>query len=188
MLQICLLMFSPAGASPTTEPDNGLAGLFQCLEIDADERIGFVETRQSVLLAEPLEVHGVMYRREDSLVRETTSPREETHTLSARQVEIRNPAGHRQRFSLGRAPELGVLRQALLAILDRDHESLEQHFTSELAFAADAHWTLILVPRDEAMAERVERLEMLGVGNRIAGLRMTLDDGEVIETRFKPDA
>lgn len=188
MLLISLLMLSPAQAGPTTETDHGLAGLFERLEFDSDERINFVETRQSDLLDEPLEVHGVLYRHEDRLVRETTAPREETHTLSARHVEIRNPAGHRQRFSLSRAPELGVLRQALLAVLERDHETLEQHFATELTCGRDGHWTLVLVPRDETMAKRVERLEMLGVDNRIKGLRMVLDDGEMIETRFKPDA
>lgn len=180
-------MLSPASASQTSAPDNNLAGLLERLDIDADRRIEFVETRHSDLLDEPLEVHGILYRLEDRLVRETTAPREESHTLSARHVEIRNPAGHRQRFSLRRAPELGVLRQALLAILEQDQEALDEHFAGDIAMN-DERWTLALVPRDEILAERVERLELFGIEDRIEGMRMVLDDGEVIETRFKPEA
>ncbi len=179
-------MLSPVNGAPTDASNDALGALLDRLDIHAEKRIEFVETRHSDLLDEPLEVRGVLYRKDKQLVRETTSPREETHTLSERHVEIRNPAGHRQRFSLRRAPELGVLRQALLAILEQDPEGLDQHFSSTIT-EEDADWTLTLVPTDEDLGKRVERLELFGAEHRIEGMRMVLDDGEVIETHFKSD-
>ena len=182
------MMLAPATAGPTDETEHVLKALLERLDIDADRRIGFVETRQSDLLDESLEVHGILYRDNDRLIRKTTEPREQTHALSERHVEIHTAPDRRRRFSLNRAPELRVLRQALLAILERDHGALEKHFSYAMDVADDDHWTLALIPKDPATAERVERFEILGVDRDIQGMRMRLDDGEVIETRFKPEA
>ncbi|MFU8830697.1 MAG: LolA-related protein [Wenzhouxiangella sp.] len=161
-----------------------LHALIAQLAIPAEQELSFTETRQSGLLTAPLEVRGLLHRDVNGrLIRETHAPRRETQILAADYVEIRNERGHRQRFSLHRAPELGALRQALNAILEGDPETLLEHFHSELNDHGD-RWTLSLQPRAEGLSSRVVSLELEGSGHLLQGLQMTLDDGEVIQTRF----
>jgi hypothetical protein len=152
----------------------------------APTELRFVETRDSGLLTEPLEVRGRLARDGDRLVRSTTEPRRETQTLSEGSVELRNEQGHRQRFAIRRAPELAALREALLAILDGDAERLEQHFAARLHLD-DEHWRLELEPRAKALAERVTGLTISGVDQRIDWLELHLSDGESIRTEFEQE-
>jgi hypothetical protein len=179
---IGLLMISQTAASQPATPD--LNALIAQLAMPAEQSVPFTETRQSGLLTEPLEVSGTLRRdAAGRLIRETRSPRRETQILAASYVEIRRDSGHRQRFALHRAPELGALRQALNAILEGDPETLVEHFHTRLAHNDD-HWILNLKPRSESLSSRVVSLELAGTGPLLQGLQMTLVDGEVIQTRF----
>lgn len=173
-----LILFA---ASPN-KPELG-AWLEQLAEA-APTELSFVESRNSGLLIEALEVRGRLARDGDRLIRTTTEPRRETQTLSERAVELRNDQGHRQRFAIRRAPELGALREALLAILDGDAERLEQHFEIHLRLDEE-RWALELDPRAEELTERVNRLIISGVETRIDWLELHLSDGESIRTEFE---
>lgn len=165
-------------------PDLEIEGLLAALAAEAGQELAFEETRHSELLAEPLTVSGRLHRDDqDRLIRITEGRRPETHTLAERYVEIRRADRSRQRFSLVRAPELGVLREALLAILDGDAARLKQSFDVELE-ADNGGWRLNLVPLDPDLAERVKRLTLLGIDQELTAMSLHLDDGEIIETRF----
>ncbi len=176
-------MVSQTVASQPAKPD--LNALIAQLAMPAEQTLSFTETRQSGLLTEPLKVSG-MLRRDAAgrLIRETRAPRRETQILAANYIEIRRDSGHRQRFALHRAPELGALRQALIAILEGDAQTLLEHFHAQLESDADLHWTLNLKPRADNLSSRVLSLELVGTGPLLKGLQMTLTDGEVIQTRF----
>jgi len=175
--------------APTVSAASDLDQLLSDLAASREASLAFTETRHSDLLDEPIEVSGTLHHGGDGrLVRNTTSPRETTQTLTENHVEIRRPDGYRQRFSLDRAPELRVLRQALLALLDGDRTALESHF--ELAFEAsdaaeNAGWTLRLIPVGEAQAEEVVDLELRGEDARLVSLAVHLSDGEALSMRFE---
>lgn len=122
----------------------------------------------------------------DRLEKHITAPREETHVITAERVII--DRGQRQRdFSLDRAPALAALRQALLGWLTADAASLEKHFEVELD-DRDGAWTLILRPRSGDLADELDRLVLSGDNDTAHRLETHLADGEVITTRFEPDA
>jgi hypothetical protein len=162
------------------EFDAWLKGLSEA----APTELAFVESRDSGLLAEPLEVHGRLARDGDRLVRRTESPRRETQTLSASAIELRRDDGYRQRFAIRRAPELAALREALLAVLDGNAVRLAEHFEVSLEFDEQDSWRLTLDPRDPDLAERVAGLTIGGSEQTLDWLELTLGDGEQILTRF----
>jgi hypothetical protein len=184
---IFAMMLSPVNAETPNENECLLECLLAQLAVPDHQQLHFAETRQSALLAAPLEITGVLYRDDQGrLIRETHGPREETQILAADHVEVRRPTGYRQRFSLRRAPELAALRQALGAILDGDVNALTEHFEYTLEHD-DQEWTLTLAPIDPTLAERVASLRLQGSTGELASLRLTTADGETIETRFLPE-
>lgn len=174
-------------ASAATELD----ALLEALAARSGSPLAFTETRRSALLDEPIEVSGTLRQDGDgALVRVTETPRESTQTLTEEHVEIRRPDGYRQRFSLDRAPELRVLRQALGALLDGNRSALERHFEVRFEASGSADepgWSLRLVPQDGPGSERVTGLELSGEGDQLASLVVRLSDGEALHTRFEPN-
>lgn len=164
-----------------------LAAWLQTLAEAAPTELAFIESRSSDLLAEPLEVRGQLSREGDTLVRRTISPRRETQTLSATAIELRRDNRQRQRFAIRRAPELAALREALLAILDGDGPRLLEHFEARLNFDDEGGWQMDLKPRAEALAESVKELSLVGMGDRIDRMILSLVDGEQIVTRFEAE-
>lgn len=171
---------TPAASPPLAE------WLTQIAEHTASE-LRFVETRESGLLSEPLEVSGRLRHDQGQLIRHSESPRIETHILAERFVEVRREGGYRQRFSITRAPELAALREALLGLLEGNIERLETHFEIDLSHCEEQTWSLLLKPLDPGLAERVSLLQLSGQASRIAGLEMVLADGERIQTRFESE-
>jgi hypothetical protein len=164
--------------------DEALAAVLAGFAAFPAQSLVFVETRQSDLLVEPLERVGVLRRTADGqLIRETHSPRHETHLLTAHHLEIYHGGDLRQRFSLRHAPELVALRQALIALLDGDQQELETYFHSHCSME-NQDWQLSLRPYAPAVAERVDSLHFTGRGTEVLSLQMRLSDGEVIDTRF----
>lgn len=164
--------------------DEALAAVLAGFAASSTRSLAFVETRQSALLVEPLEILGVLRRDADGqLIRETHSPRHETHVLTAHHLEIYHGGDLRQRWSLRHAPELVALRQALIALLDGDQRQLETYFHTHCRIE-DQDWQLSLRPQAPAVAERVESLDFTGRGTQVYSLQMRLSDGEVIDTRF----
>jgi len=186
---VLAIVLIAALASSTTPAATELEELLAALAARADASLAFTETRRSELLDEPIEVSGTLHRTQDGrLVRETTRPRATVQTLSQDHVEIRRPDGYRQRFSLDRAPELRVLRQALVALLDGDRSALEAHF--ELAFdesdpSGDGGWSMRLTPLAESALENGIELELRGESDRLSGLTLDRNDGEALRMRFE---
>jgi hypothetical protein len=181
-MMIALMMM--ASTTPVSATTPTLTEWLQALAAEQPAELAFVETRDSGLLSEPLTVRGRLHRDGNRLIRQADSPRNETHILSERYVEVRREGGYRQRFSLHRAPELAALREALLATLDGDSERLAAHFDTELLFAEDGYWSLSLAPRDTDLATRVAMLELRGQHQQIESLSLSLVDGDRIVTRF----
>lgn len=180
---ILLLLTTSASA----EAPDSLDELVGQIAGEADHgRLAFTERRESELLEEPLTVRGQLWRDERGrLVRETEAPRRETQILGERVLTIRRPGQQDRNFSLGRAPELAVLRQALSALLDGDADALREHFRIQLERDGQA-WQLRLDPRDPSLAESVSALELTGCCSNIERMVLELADGKRIVTDIQP--
>jgi hypothetical protein len=127
-------------------------------------RTGFVELRDSKLLKAPLRIAGE-YRRPDAdtLVREVHTPYPETTTIHAGEVSIARAGKSPRTFALSRAPELAGLQASFGALLSGDRTQLERHY----ALASEGsreRWTLVLTPKDAAMAAKVRAIALYGRG------------------------
>ncbi len=130
-------------------------------------RTGFVELRESSLLKGPLRIAGE-YRRPDTdtLVREVRSPYAETTTIRAGEATIAR-AGHSPRtFSLSRVPELSGLQASFGALLSGDRKLLTRHYAVS-SQGVRQQWTLLLKPRDAAMAAKVGVIALYGRGSEL---------------------
>lgn len=151
-------------------------------------RTSFVELRTSRLLKEPLRLAGE-YRRpdDDTLVREVRTPYAETTTISsgtgtgAGQATIAR--GSRSRtYSLERVPELANLQASFGAMLAGDSASLQRYYAIATR-GTRTRWTMALVPRQAALAEKVERIVLYGRGSELRCIEtVPVGEGEVQRT------
>ena len=166
LLAAALLCISTAPAPAAAEsPQPVDAGwILAKLARPVPSRTGFVELRDSKLLKAPLRIAGE-YRRPDAdtLVREVRAPYAETTTIHAGEVSIARAGKSPRSFALSRAPELAGLQASFGALLSGDRAQLERHY----ALASQGRrerWTLVLVPRDAAMAAKVQAIALYGRG------------------------
>lgn len=174
-------------ASSASAADADWPALVERLAAAGDGKLAFVETRRSELLDEPLEVRGTLARRDDgTLVRRIHRPSTETQILTPQHIEIRRDDGFRHRYSLRRAPELAVLRNALDHLLAGRAEALGEAFAVRMHSGDDGAWRLELSPRPPELAETVEGLVLAGSNDRLESLELILADGERIRTEILP--
>lgn len=161
----------PAGA---VEP----AWILERLARPVPARTAFLELRGSAMLKAPLRVQGE-YRRPDeqTFVREVRSPYAETTTIRAGRATIARAGRAPRSFALSRAPELEGLQASFGALLSGDHASLQRQYRLQ-ASGTQQRWTLVMAPREAALAARVSAITLHGQG---AELRC-------IETRPAGDA
>ena len=150
-----------APAEPVAAVDSGW--ILSKLARPAPTRTSFVELRGSALLKAPLRIEGEYLRpRQDTLVREVRSPYAETTTIRAGEVTI-SRGGKARRFSLSRAPELVGLQASFGALLEGDRRLLEQHYRVATE-GTRQQWTMVLVPKDKALAAKVRDITLRGRG------------------------
>lgn len=127
-------------------------------------RTGFVELRGSALLKAPLRIEGEYQRpRADTLVREVRAPYAETTTIRAGEVVLARAGKAPRRFALARAPELAGLQASFGALLAGDRPLLERHYRLATQ-GTRQQWTLVLMPKDQALAARVRDITLRGRG------------------------
>ncbi len=150
-----------APAEPAAAVDSGW--ILSKLARPAPTRTSFVEVRGSALLKAPLRIEGEYLRpRQDTLVREVRSPYAEITTIRAGEVTI-SRGGKARRFSLSRAPELVGLQASFGALLEGDRRLLEQHYRVATE-GTRQQWTMVLVPKDKALAAKVRDITLRGRG------------------------
>jgi len=178
-----LLLIAPTATEAPDDLDQLLAGLEP--GADAQHRLRFTETRDSELTDNPLVVTGTLWRDEQGrLVRQTRAPRQAVQRLGERMVVVERPNRSTRRFRLERAPELAVIRHALMALLAGDANALRQHFDYELNHS-EGGWRLVLTPRERALAKKVDSLSLSGHAGRIERFELSLADGTRIATELE---
>lgn len=145
-------------------------------------RTAFVELRGSALLRKPLRLKGE-YRRPDegTLVREVTAPYAETTTIRAGEVAIARNGKAVRRFALARTPELGGVQASFGALLAGDRRLLEQHYFLDTQ-GTRQRWTMTLLPRDPALAKKLQAIVLYGRGAELRCIETQPVDGDLQRT------
>jgi hypothetical protein len=161
-LAALLLATVPAWAASPDAVDAGW--ILSKLARPAPMHTSFVEVRGSALLKAPLRIEGE-YQRPDAgtLVREVRAPYVETTTIRAGEVAIARGNKSPRKFSLSRAPELQGLQASFGALLAGDRAQLERYYRIG-ATGTRQQWTLVLAPKDAALAAKVRDITLRGRG------------------------
>lgn len=170
-------------ASWAAPPDAVDAGwILAKLARPAPMHTSFVEVRGSALLKAPLRIEGE-YRRPDAdtLVRQVRAPYLETTTIRAGEVAIARGNKAPRTFSLSRAPELQGLQASFGALLAGDRALLERYYRID-AEGTRQRWTLVLAPKDKALAAKVRDITLFGRGAELRCIETQPVKGELQRT------
>jgi hypothetical protein len=172
------LLWLAAGAAGAQDLD----ALLRSLARAPPQAIVFVETHRSPLLEKELVVSGVLeYRGEGRLSRVVSEPYRERTDIDGSDVRIQREGSPERRFSLGRSAELGGLLAAFSALLAGDAAALEARFEVSAEFVPDG-WRLDLVPKHQAVEERVAKIRVWGRGDAPACIAVLAPDGRAATT------
>lgn len=179
-----LLSLTAANVSATPSEPVAADWVLGKLARPAPMRTAFVELRGSRLLKAPLRLEGEYQRPSaDTLVRDVRAPYLETTTIvtpkaGVGEVSIARPGKSTRRFALSRAPELIGLQASFGALLAGDRALLEQHYRV-VSSGTRAQWTLVLTPKDAALAAKVRDITLRGRGAELRCIEtQTLADGK----------
>jgi hypothetical protein len=176
-----LALLLPAAAAfaqqTATAPDIDV--LLQRLARPAPASTPFVEVHFSPLLSRPLIVSGDMeYDGPDALARTVEKPYAEHTEIHGDEVSVTRGSGKPRKFSLQRAPELKTLLSSFSALLGGNRRQLEQSFSLTVS-GDDAHWSMVLTPRDSRVTQRVSHITVNGAAANPRCLTTTAPDGSV---------
>lgn len=183
LLLPCLATAQPADRAPAGAVDAGW--IIGKLARPAPMRTSFVEVRASKLLKNPLRLSGEYLRpRADTLVRQVRAPYVETTTIvtpkaGAAQATIER-GGRTRTFSLARVPELAGLQASFGALLAGDRATLERYYRLDPQGTREK-WTLVLVPKDPAMAAQVRGITLHGRGAELRCIETTAAKGAEVQ-------
>lgn len=154
------------------------AWILERLARPAPVRTPFVELRGSALLKAPLRIEGEYARPDDeTLVREVRAPYAETTTIRGGEATIAREGRRPRTFALSRAPELAGLQASFGALLAGDAAALGRDYGIE-ASGAREDWTLVLVPREAALATSVRDITLRGRGAELRCIETRPVEGE----------
>ncbi|MEN1960485.1 LolA-related protein [Luteimonas sp. MJ246] len=166
----------PSAAQPVAVDS---AWILQRLARPAPVRTPFVELRGSPVLKAPLRIEGVYARPDDAtLVREVRMPYAETTTIRGGEATIARGDRRPRTFALSRAPELAGLQASFGALLAGDAAALQRDYRIS-ARGSREDWTLLLVPRDAALAANVRDITLHGRGAELRCIETRPAEGEL---------
>ncbi len=168
----------------TAEP-NALDALMGLL---AQRRHGVAEFRQQQFLSvlkQPLVSSGLLfYEAPAHLEQRTLKPHPQSLVVDDGVVTLQLGARTRT-LRLADYPQLLPMIESVRATLAGDRAALEREF--QLDFSGElAHWDLLLVPRDPALAAQVRRIRLSGEGAAISEVEVLQTDGDRSLMRITP--
>ena len=169
----------PAGAQPAAVDSAWILGK---LARPAPVSTPFVELRGSAMLKAPLRVEGTYARPDEAtLVRAVRAPYAETTTIRGGEATIARGGRRPRTFALARAPELAGLQASFGALLAGDAAALARDYRIESRGRRE-DWTLVLVPRDAALAASVRDITLRGRGGELRCIETRPVEGELQRT------
>jgi len=156
---------------------SGLDDVMQRLAARRHGEAGFVERHYLSLLKKPVESRGkLLYDAPDRLEKITLEPRPESLLLEGDLLTISRD--HRsQTRALRSVPQALPMVESIRATLAGDRAALERLF--RLEFSGDeAHWTLLLIPRETALSDVVSAIRIEGTGSDLFQVEIRQPDGD----------
>jgi hypothetical protein len=153
------------------------------LAAPGEERLAFVEERQSPLFDETIIVSGYLERlSDDTLVKVIEEPLPRRLSLGPEIVRVES-AGRTRETSISRHPALAGLRSGMIGLIDRDAVELLRVFQPSVEDGEDG-WRLELLPREKKIARNLKRLVVHGCGETLIAVDVWLADGTVEHMQF----
>lgn len=168
---------APAGEPADTAAPSALDALMRLL---AQRRHGVAEFSQQQFLSvlkHPLVSSGLLlYEAPDHLEQRTLKPHPQSLVVDHGLVTLQ--LGERERtLRLADYPQLLPLVESVRATLAGDRAALEREFKLEFSGAL-AHWELLLVPRDPALALQLRHIRLSGEGDAISEVEVLQSSGD----------
>ncbi|MCK6389867.1 MAG: outer membrane lipoprotein carrier protein LolA [Azonexus sp.] len=145
----------------------------------------FVETRYLAVLDKPLISSGEMtYVAPDRLEKQTLKPKVESMVLDKDQLTL---ARDKQTFSINLAsqPEALAFVDSIRGTLSGNRAALEKNYALHLSGASDK-WVLTLLPRDEKIANFVQRIVVNGNRGQMRQIEYLQADGDRTVLSIEP--
>jgi len=177
-------------AAPARANDDELTRLFAELGTRRERHARFVERKHSALLKAPIESSGTMvFRSPDILERRTVEPQRESVRIEGSVVTYEGPPvrgrTQKQTFALTEAPLLAALVESLRATLAGNLAELRRHYDVTKTGAGQA-WGLTLIPRERALRDTVDRMELRGAGSDVNEVEIVEASGDLTLLRIFP--
>lgn len=162
-----------------------VAGFLATLAPAPDVAIPFVEKRMSSLLAEPIELRGVLsVSRDGTIDKRVISPVSERVLITAGTLTLERQ-GKVRTLNLAGDPRWRTFHAGIAGLMNRDPEALGQAFVVRLADGPDG-WTLELRPKGPRRKNMVELISASGRGPNLLTLRLDQGAGEWQVMTFLP--
>ena len=140
-------------------------------------RARFRESRQLVILTDPIETTGTLYfAPPDRLARHTTWPGRSSVVIEAERVLLADETGKRV-FDLNTSEVARALVGNLMIVFRGDLESLRARYA--ISFDSNAErWTLDLEPRSRDVRGVIERIRFVGHGRNLTAMETRESNGD----------
>ena len=185
---VAITLATQAIAALAAGPDAGLAELMQRLAARRHGHAAFVERQFIAILKRPLESSGeLFYDAPDRLEKRTLAPKPESLLLDQGTLSVRR--GRRSvTLAVRDYPQIAPLIDSIRATLAGDQPALERSYAPTFAGGA-AGWTLVLVPRDQKLAELIASIRIAGAADQVSEVVVQRQDGDrsVMTIRELPD-
>ncbi len=183
-----LIALGALGCAAPTRADDDLTRLFAELGARRERHARFVERKFSGLLKAPIESSGTMiFRAPDILERRTIEPQRESVRIQGSVVTYEGAPvrGQIQKrtFTLADAPLLAALVESLRATLAGNLVELRRHYDVNKTGAGQA-WGLTLIPRERALRDAVERIQLRGTGSEVNEVEIVEASGDLTLLRI----
>lgn len=124
------------------------------------------------------------YQAPGQLSKKITTPETVTYKIRKDIMTVQRQ-GKVMQINLDTQPEIALGISALRNLLEGNRHGLEEDFY--LKYHADKNaqgWELVLVPFDDALHEKVDRVVMQGKANRLDTVKMEYANGDTLLTRI----
>lgn len=181
------LLLAGLGGPGTVRADR-LGDVLAGLEAQGAVVVRFEEERHVSFLDGPLRSAGTLsFSPPDRLTRQTLVPEPSLARIEGDELMIVD-GGEERRIALDADPSIRAYVAPFRALLAGDRETLERHFEIGIE-ARPSGWSMRLVPREAAVAERIDRIRVTGSEARIERIEIHETDGDrTVLTLSEPDA
>jgi hypothetical protein len=146
--------------------DWGLAQLMSEFASVEESHARFQEEKHLAMLTEPLQLSGTLhYVRPDQIEKRITQPYAESLRINHDLLEWETQ-GRTRTLSLRSQPQIGALVESMRATLAGDLPALQRHYTVKLE-GSRAQWAITLEPRNNRLAQFIERIQLRGLDNQL---------------------